>query len=42
LDEQNPTYAGLTQEKWFWLSIIAKVAMAGEWRSRALHLQKGV
>jgi hypothetical protein len=38
MDEENPTYAG----KWFWLSIIAKVAVAGKWLSSAVHLQKRV
>jgi hypothetical protein len=33
-----PVYSG----KWFWLSIIAHVAVAGETLSRALHLQKRV
>jgi hypothetical protein len=40
LDEENPTNAGLAQEKWFWLCIIVQVAMAGKVGSSALHLQQ--
>jgi hypothetical protein len=45
LDEENPKYAGLAQERTYflWLGIIALVAAAGKRHSTAVvHLQKRV
>jgi hypothetical protein len=35
-------YAWFGSRKWFWLCIIAQVAVAGERLSSAVHLQKRV
>jgi hypothetical protein len=40
LNEEKSKCAGLAQEQWFWLSIIPQFAVAGEWQSNIVHLQK--
>jgi hypothetical protein len=40
LDEIKSKYAGLAQEKAFWLSIIAKLAVAGKRPINVVHLNK--
>jgi hypothetical protein len=43
LDEENPTYAGLSQENGFGsASLLAHVAVAGKTRCSGVHLQKRV
>jgi hypothetical protein len=42
IDEEYPTYAGFDSGKWFWLSKIDAVAVAGKRLSSAVHLQKRV
>jgi len=42
MDEEYPIYAGFDSAKWFWLSKIAQVAVAGKRLSSAVHLQKRV
>jgi hypothetical protein len=42
LNEENPTFASSGHENGFGSAIIAVVAVAGESRSRAVHLQKRV
>jgi hypothetical protein len=41
MDEENST-CRFGSGKWFWLSIIAHVAVAGKRLSSAMHLQKRV
>jgi hypothetical protein len=40
LGEEKSKHAGLAQENPFWLSIIAKFAVAGKRRSNVVHLHK--
>jgi len=42
LDEEKSKHDGLAHEKWFWLPIVAEIAVAGERCSNIVHLQKRV
>jgi hypothetical protein len=40
VDEEKTKMCRFGSGNWFWLSIIAEFAVAGEWHSSAVHLRK--